>query len=425
MNVKEYKSKKITLCCSLLLMCFFSLPIITAFSEESMIWTETYGGPENDVCTSMVKTDDGGFTLVGYTYSFGIADSEIWLIKIDVIGNMEWNKTYGTSGYETARDLILTDDGYIILGETTSFGAGENDIWLIKTDFSGNMQWNKTYGGIGGDRGWKIIKTSDNGYAIAGFTNSFGEGGNDYWLFKIDSFGIVQLNMTFGGIGDDRCRDIITTTDDGFLLTGWSNSYSQGDIDYWIVKTDSNGELEWNQTYGGTDTERGLATICTNDNGYLTIGNTGSFGNGGADYYLVKSDNFGNLIWNQTYGGAEAETPTSIIETTDGGYAVAGRTYSFGAGESDIWLLKIDSSGMILFNQTYGGEMSDTSQTIIQTPDGGYVIAGSTVSFGLGENDFWVIKTDEYGIIPEFPSYAVIILLLSIVTVVAIIHRKK
>lgn len=414
MRLKEYGSNKIILCCLVLLMCLLTSPTIMVFAEESAIWTETYGGPEDDVCTSMVKTDDGGFTLVGYTYSFGIADSEIWLIKIDVNGNMEWNKTYGTSGYETARDLILTDDGYIILGETTSFGAGENDVWLIKIDSLGNMQWNKTYGGIGSDRGWKIIETSDNGYSIAGFTNSFGVGGNDYWLFKIDSNGIVQLNLTFGGTEDDRCRDIIPTTDAGFLLTGWSNSFSQGDIDYWIVKTDSNGEHEWNQTFGGSETERGLATICTDDGGYLTMGNTGSFGNGGTDYYLVKSDNFGNLIWNQTYGGAEAETPTSIIKTIDGGYAVAGRTYSFGAGESDIWLLKIDSSGMMLFNQTYGGEMSDTSQTLIQTPDGGYVIAGSTVSFGLGENDFWLIKTDEYGVIPEFPSWAIFLILVTI-----------
>lgn len=425
MILKEYRADKSTFFCVLLLICLISLPIITAFGEESAMWTETYGGSENDVCTSMIKTDDGGFALVGYTYSFGIADSEIWLVKINVNGSMEWNKTYGTSGYETARDLILTDDGYIILGETTSFGAGENDVWLIKTDLSGNMQWNETYGGIGGDRGWKIIQTSDNGYVIAGFTTSFGAGGNDYWLFKIDSFGIVQLNLTFGGTEDDRCRDIIPTTDNGFLLTGWSNSYSEGDIDYWIVKTDSNGEHEWNQTFGGIEAERGLASICTNDGGYLTMGNTASFGNGETDYYLVKSDNFGNLIWNQTYGGAAAETPTSIIEAIDGGYAVAGRTYSFGAGDSDIWLLKTDSVGMMLFNQTYGGEMSDTSQTLIQTSDGGYAIAGSTVSFGEGENDFWVIKTDEHGIIPEFSSFVVIILLLSIVTIVVIMQTKK
>ena len=410
------------------IFCFLLVALnfhsFTVEGESIFIWNQTYGGPENDVCTSMVKADDGGFTLVGYTYSFGIADSEIWLVKIDVNGNMEWNKTYGTSAYETARNLISTDDGYIILGETTSFGAGENDVWLIKTDTFGNMQWNQTYGGIGGDRGWKIIKTSDNGYVIAGFTNSFGAGGNDYWLFKIDSFGTVQLNITFGGTEDDRCRDIIATADNGFLLTGWSKSYGQGDIDCWIVKTDYNGEHEWNQTFGGTETERGFATICTDDGGYLTMGNTASFGNGGTDYYLVKSDNFGNLMWNETYGGAEADTPSSIIETADGGYAVAGHTYSFGAGESDVWLLGIDSNGMALFNQTYGGEMSDTSQTLIQTSDGGYLIAGSTASFGLGENDFWVIKTDENGIIPEFPSLTIMSLLLLLGTIVVMLQKK-
>jgi hypothetical protein len=411
------------------LICFLLLAInfqdYTVDGQTVSMWNQTYGGTASENCFSMVQADDGGFTLIGNTYSFGAGDADIWLVKTDSNGNMEWNKTFGTEGYEVAQDLIVTDDeGYIILGQTTSFGAGEGDAWLIKTDSIGNMQWNKTYGGIGSDKGWKIIRTSDNGYAIAGITNSYGQGGNDYWLFKTDSVGTLQWNMTFGGTEDERARGIIETADNGFLLTGWSGSYGAGGLDYWLVKTDPNGNHEWNQTYGGTDTERAIATISTNDGGYITAGNTASFGQGETDFYLVKIDNSGNMAWNKTYGGAEAETPFSIIKTTDGGYGVAGHSYSLGAGENDFWFVKTDSTGNILFNQTYGGEMSDTSRALIQTPDGGYIIAGFTASFGQGENDFWLIKTDENGIIPEFPSWIILPLFLT-VTLVAILMKKR
>ena len=407
-----------------LLILLISLFIVITRASSSM-WNQTYGGTASETCFSIVQADDGGFTLIGSTYSFGAGDADIWLVKTDSNGNMEWNKTFGTEGFEVAQDLIVTDDeGYIILGQTTSFGAGEGDVWLIKTDSTGNMQWNKTYGGIGGDKGWKIITTSDNGYAIAGITDSYGQGGNDYWLFKTDSLGTLQWNMTFGGTEDERARGIIETTDNGFLLTGWSGSYGAGGLDIWLVKTDSNGNPEWNQTYGGADTERGISTIPTNDGGYITAGNTASFGQGETDLYLVKIDNSGNMAWNKTYGGAAAETPFSIIKTTDGGYGVVGHSYSFGAGENDFWFVKTDSTGNILFNQTYGGEMSDTSRALIQTPDGGYLIAGFTASFGQGENDYWLIKTDENGIIPEFPSWIIIPIFLA-ATLFVIVYKKR
>ena len=357
------------------------------------MWNRTYGGTADENCFSMVQADDGGFTLVGSTYSFGVNDADIWLVKTDSNGNMEWNRTFGSDGYDIARDLMLTDDGYIILGETTSFGAGEGDVWLIKTNSAGDMLWNRTYGGAGGERGWKIIETSDGGYAVAGITNSYGQGGNDYWLFKIDSTGTLQWNTTFGGTDDDRARGVIETVDSGFLLIGWSSSYGAGGLDYWLVKTDPDGNHEWNQTYGGTENERATAIISTNDGGYLLVGNSVSFGQGETDVYLVKIDNTGNNVWNQTYGGAAAETPFSIIKTTDGGYGIAGRTYSYGAGEDDFWFIKIDSTGTLLINQTYGGELSETSHTLIQSADGGYAMAGSTSSFGQGGTDFWLIKT--------------------------------
>jgi len=142
----------------------------------------------------------------------------------------------------------------------------------------------------------------------------------------------------------ESARGILETPDNGFLLTGWSSSFGAGELDYWLVKTDEAGNHEWNQTYGGTDNERAITTIPTNDGNYITVGNSASFGQGETDIYLVKTDNSGNHIWNKTYGGASAETPVDIIKTSDGGYGITGHSYSFGVGENDVWFVKIDSS---------------------------------------------------------------------------------
>jgi hypothetical protein len=390
------------------------------------MWNQTYGGPASEGCIFAVETTDGGYAMLGHTYSFGSGDADIWLVKTNLNGNMEWNKTYGTPDYDFANHLLATDDGgYIIVSAITPVGFDYRDVWLIKTDSIGNIQWNRTYGGNGDDKAWKITKTSDNGYAVVGRTNSYGQGQNDIWLFKIDSIGSIQWNTTFGGLEEESGRGIIETSDNGFLLTGWSGSYGAGQLDYWLVKTDVVGNHEWNQTFGGAETERAGKTIIANDGNYVTVGNTGSFGEGETDFYLVKTDNFGNLIWNITYGGALAETPFDIIKTSDGGYAITGHSYSFGGGENDIWLVKTDSDGNMIFNQTYGGEMSDSSRSIIQKSDGGYVIAGSTHSFSQGEDDFWLIKTNENGIISEFSSWSILPFLLLTALMVVIFFKKK
>jgi hypothetical protein len=386
---------------------------ITVYGQT--MWNQTYGGPASENCFSLLKTNDGGYAMAGHTYSLGAGDADVWLVKTDQFGNLQWNQTFGTAGYEDAQDLLITDDGgYLIVARSTTFGAGDNDLWLIKTDTLGNMQWNKTIGGIDYDKAWRIIKTPDENYAFAGITRSFGAGGNDYWLLKTDYLGNVIWNTTIGGTGDDRARCLINTPDGGFLLTGWSNSYGAGALDVWLVKTDSLGNHQWNATYGGIETERSSSLISTNDGGYIIAGNTASFGEGETDIFVVKTDFQGNMEWNRTYGGPAGEISTKIINTDDGGYGIAGRTYSFGSGESDIWFIKIDQNGNIVFNQTYGGEMADISHSIIENDDGGYVISGYTASFGAGEDDFWLIKTDEYGVIPEFPSGEIFLIVVTI-----------
>jgi len=416
--------KRIVLGCFFLSLCIVFSQITITFGEESVIWNKTYGGTNNDDCFSVVKANDGGYMLAGDTSSFGAGETDIWLIKTDTNGNVEWNKTYGGAASDDAQFMIADDDGYIIAGRTYSFGEGNADLWLIKTDFMGNMIWNHTYGGSEDEWMWSMVKTSDGGYALVGRTNSFGSGLNDFWLVKTDSAGLLEWNKTIGEIGDDRGRFIVNTSDGGFLLLGWTNSSGLGAIDYWLVKTDSYGNPQWNKTYGGEGIERGTSIAKTDDNGYVLIGNTYSFGAGASDIWIIKTDGNGNPIWNRTYGGADSEGAPSILPTDDGGYAFAGYTYSFGSGDQDVWLVKTDSLGNEQWNQTYGGTASETSHSLLKSDQGGYVLAGFSASYGLGDTDVWLIKTDAQGIIPEFPSWIILPLFVT-TTMIVIFYRKR
>ncbi|MFC1803352.1 hypothetical protein ACFL0D_05230 [Thermoproteota archaeon] len=357
------------------------------------MFDKTYGGKQIEYASFAVETSDNGFMIVGSTTSYGAGDSDIWLLKIDSNGVPEWNKTYGTPGFESSHYIIRTDDNaYLITGRTNIMGEGDLDLLLLKVDYEGKLIWNRTMGGTGDEWMWEIEKTSDGGYALAGRTNSYGAGLNDYWLLKTDSEGYPKWNVTLGGVEDDRARSLLITEDGGYLVHGWSSSYGAGMIDFWLVKTDQNGTPQWNKTYGGTENERGVPLIKTEDGGYLLSGSTVSFGAGANDFYLVKTDVNGKLIWNMTYGGESAETAGYLLNTVDGGYAIVGYSESFGAGSRDIYMVLIDSGGNLLWNRTFGGSEYEGMGFAITTMDGGYLIGGHTQSFDIVEDDYFIIK---------------------------------
>ena len=252
-----------------------------------------------------------------------------------------WSKTFGGADEEAAQSLVRTDDGgYALAGLTASFGAGSYDAWLVKTDASGNMQWSKTYGGTDTDVGGKVIQTDDGGYAIASLTYSFGAGDRDSWLVKTDASGNMQWNNTYGGTENDVAFSVVQTGDGGYALAGYTQSFGAGYTDFWLVKTDASGNMQWSKTYGGTDGEVGGKVIQTDDGGYVLAGNTGAGGD--LDFWLVKTDAAGNMQWNNTYGGTDNESNPALLQTSDGGYALAGSTTSYGAGSADFWLVKTD-----------------------------------------------------------------------------------
>jgi len=316
-------------------------PKLNAMSSfwAGTVWNKTYGGTGSDQAITVIQTTDGGYALAGVTNSSGSGNYDSWLVKTDSVGNMQWNKTYGGTGYEAAYTVVQTvDGGYALVGYTTSFGAGSSDCWLIKTDFNGVMQWNKTYGGTNYDYGIRVIQTSDGGYALAGQTYSFGAGSIDFWLVKTDSAGTMQWNKTYGGTNYDYPLALIQTTDGGYALAGYTGLYPN--VDSWLVKTDSSGNMQWNKTYGGTGYDVTWSVVQTADGGYALGGYT-SDDLVNIDMWLVNTDSSGNMQWNKTYGGVSIDFAFSIIQTSDFGYALAGYTGSYGAGKEDFWLIKL------------------------------------------------------------------------------------
>jgi hypothetical protein len=324
-----------------------------------------------------------------------------------------WNQTFGGEGYDNLFSLVETSDGgYALACTTQSFGVGNNDFWLVKTDMNGNTEWNQTYGGAESDITYSLIETSDGGYAISGYTNSFGDGSYDSWLIKTDVNGNMLWNKTYGGAGAEEASSLVETSDGGYALAGLIT-----DI-LWLVKTDVNGNMLWNQTYGRAGYDSWTSLVQTFDGGYVIAGTTDEF-----DFWLIKTDANGNMLWNHTYGGTEIDGAYSLVETYDGGFALAGVTTSFGLGNSDCWLIKTDANGNMLWNHTYGGTEIDGAYSLVETYDGGFALAGTTTSYGHGFNNFWLVRTNEYGI-PEFPSWLILPLLL-VGTLVSLLIKKK
>ena len=356
-------------------------------------WAKTFGGSGDDLAMSIQQTIDGGYIVVGLTASYGVGETDFLLVKTDERGKEQWEKTFGGTDDDMAWSVQQTSDGgYIIAGGSVSYGAGKSDFWLVKTNARGEEEWSKTFGGPSDDAAWSVRQTSDGGYIIAGYTESYGAGNEDLWLVKTDKMGEEEWSNTFGGPDDDRAYYVQQSSDGGYIIAGSTESYGVGQSDFWLLKVGEGGEEEWSKTWGGRWNDEAMSVRQTSDGGYIAAGLTRSYGAGGCDVLVVKMNDEGDEEWSKTYGGPGDDSAMSVQQASDGGYIVAGVTYSYSvAGWSDLWLVKTNMMGERQWSKAFGGSGEDMADSIQRTSDDGYIIAGWTTSHAGGQ-DFWVVK---------------------------------
>ncbi|PHR49568.1 MAG: hypothetical protein COA32_00120 [Fluviicola sp.] len=417
---------------------FLPLLLISSFgfAQEPVIeWQKSLGGSANDHARSIKQTVDGGYIVAGQTESNDgdvIGNNggyDFWIVKLDVVGDTNWQKTYGGSSDDMMSSIEqTTDGGYIVVGSSVSndgdvsVNQGSYDYWVVKIDATGNITWQKSFGGSGNDAASSIKQTLDDGYIIIG--NSDSNDGNvsgnhgfyDYWILKLDAAGNITWQKSLGGTGYDFGSSIQQTTDGGFIVAGRSQSSNgdvsgnHGDYDYWIVKLDGVGNIIWQKSLGGSWSDQPGSIQQTTDGGYIVAGQsysingdvTGSIG--GWDYWIVKLNTSGNITWQKSYGGSEDDRPGSIQQTTDGGYIVTGRSQSndvdvtVNNGGDDYWIIKLDLAGNIIWQKSLGGSGNESGSSIEQTTDGGYIVAGFSysndgdVTGNNGGTDGWIVK---------------------------------
>lgn len=425
------KKKFLPLMFTVLLFSNYSL------HSQSIEWEKNYGGSGEEYAGCLKKTTDGGYIMVGSSTSsdFDIGGNngsdDYWIIKLDNEGTMIWEKNFGGSEWDVASSVQQTSDGGFVVAGTASSSDGDvsannggGDYWIIKLDNAGALQWEKNYGGSGHDRARSIQQTSDGGYILAGLTwSSDGDvGGNfgsaDYWVVKLDNSGDLQWEKNLGGSSRDEGNSIVEASDGGYVVVGKSLS-SDGDIsgnngmyDYWVVKLDNSGVIQWEKNYGGSNDDNASAVQNTSDGGFVVVGDSwstdGDIGgnNGIYDYWVVKLDNSGNLQWEKNLGGNEFDKATSVIQTSDDGYVVSGYSESSDGdvggnnGMSDYWIVKLNNTGNLIWEKNFGGSDRDRSISVQQSSDDWFVLAGYSgssdgdVGGNNGLNDYWIVKID-------------------------------
>ena len=377
---------------------------------KDVSWQKTFHGEEDDVAESIQQTKDGGYIVAGWTESFRSEYDEdydeeykdVYILKLNAIGDVEWEKVLIGEYDDVAKSIQqTTDGGYIVAGWTNSFGSGGSDVHILNLNAKGDLEWHKTFGGEYDDEANSIQQTTDGGYIVAGSTYSFGSGGKDVYILKLNARGEVEWQKTFGGKYDDGANSIQQTRDGGYIVAGWTDSFGSGEEDAYILKLNAKGGLEWQKTFGGDKWDEAKSIQQTRDGGYIVAGWTDSFGSVLKDVYILKLNAKGGLEWQKTFGGEYEVEANSIQQTTDGGYIVAGYAKLYlASGEEGIYILKLNSKGLLEWKKTFGEE-DDGANSIQQTTDGGYIVAGWTWSFLSGWEDFYILKLNSKGEVEE------------------------
>ncbi|WP_339611761.1 T9SS type A sorting domain-containing protein [uncultured Planktosalinus sp.] len=421
---------------------------VSPLFSQDILWEKSYGGLHAEYLFDAQPTADYGFILAGSSISGKsgnklderISGLDYWVWKMDEKGDMEWQKSFGGNGNDFLKSIQGTrDGGFILGGNSTSMEGfskledshGQEDLWIIKLNAKGDEEWQRSFGGTGKEIIHEIKQTKDGGYIIGATTSSRPSGdkvsthfGNlDYWIVKLDSEGMVEWERTYGGIYKDELQSISQTEDEGYIVGGYSNSPISGNKneegfgngDYWILKLDKRGNQQWQRTIGGEQDDQLNTILPSIEGGYLLGGHSSSGATGrksepsknGSDFWVLKLDDRGEIEWQQIYDFGETDLLTSLIENKDGTILIGGyaKTETRGLskgnpkGINDYIALKINNEGEELWRQTVGSNGEDVLSKLLETRDGGYVLAGTSRSeisrdrnSRQGRSDFWVVK---------------------------------
>ncbi len=377
-----------------ILLLFIAIMFCTSCSDNPVkqtkapsTWIKFFGKENIASGNSVLQTLDGGYIITGST-TFGTpSNTYVYIMKADSYGDIMWEQLFGGTGRSRGKSIRETSDGgFIIVGSTSSYSKGS--IYLIKLDSKGNLEWSEVYEGTIGN---SVCETNDNGFLIVGETSIAGAGANDVYLIKTDSIGNLIWSKTFGGLQNDWGNSLYKTSNGNYIIAGTKESV--GATDVYIIKVNKSGNLIWEKTFGGTGRDFGESVYQTSDGGFIITGET-EVRQFDFDIYLVKINSNGNLIWEKTFGGTKGDVGKSVSQTSDGGFIITGYTYSSGAGSADLILLKTNHNGLLSWEYTIGGASFDYGESVCEIVGGGFIITGGTSSFS---ESGYLIKTDSLG----------------------------
>ncbi len=389
------------------LIFLYLLCIVVDLTAQS-VFQKSFGHVSGSQANAVIQTQEGGYAIAGWYDVEGLFSAEFYLILTDATGDTLWTRTYGKrsdttsfalngSGNEGYNLIQTHDGGFLFIGERHEIPGGTSDVFALRIDPNGALLWSRMYGGDDNEYGVAVAQSADGNFVIGGFTETFGAGIRDMLLMKVDETGDTLWTKTFGGESIDAALDMKQTLDGGYVLAGYTFSDGAGSSDIYVVRTDSEGNVIWQRTYGGTLNDIGHAIIETSDGGFSICGETESFGVGNRDIYLIKVDVNGNVEWSKAFGGEDYEAANAIVQANDGGFVLAGYTRGYGAGGEDFIVLKTDAQGQYTWSGTYGGKQDDAAKSIINADDNGFVVTGYSRSFSNGGLDVYLVKTDSLG----------------------------
>ena len=378
-----------------IILILYSISIIANCQNS---FEKTYGGVFDEYSHSVLQTDDNGFIICGFTSSFGLGLEDIYIVKTDESGNIEWDHTYGGSGDDHGYFITKTNDGgYIICAESTSFGTRK--AYLVKINSTGDTLWTNTYKGLYRSTARQILQNDDGSYIVCGTTSNTELGQNDVFLFKTDENGELLWSKIFGGTDTEFAYAMCKTLEGGYILCGGTKSFGAGSYDVYIIKTNEIGDTIWTKTIGGEGYDAGYSIIQRETGNIIIGGVSSSFGPGAFNILVTNLNEGGGIIWTKTIDYIENEQGCHISQTSDNCIAGCGWTSDIPVTNSDILIFKMDNDGNIIWTNTFGGPTHEVGYAIYETSDLGFIVTGYTVSYGAGMSDMYLIKTNSNGII--------------------------